>query len=286
MKQISSTVVCFCLVFAMLAASFGSARAANNSLDLPDPTTHYVSGNPEFKVKTIGTANLPGVTHTDSGMLIPAGFPVGEKQFEGNGIQISNLDGGSVKACFPFTGTQYGWGGQVGKWNGSKWLLLPTSTTTPAESRISYACTTVSSDGDYTFLKWVIDPSKIPVAKSVCGYNFDGVDFNSISDTETADRHTLTINNFSVYYNGSQDLEGEAITLSIKNVNPAGAVIMEPVTGILHKVAVDQYDFSPSSPVQMVIMRSSIEDEYEYWTVLWMIDLSYCEDTTEGYFFY
>lgn len=284
MKQISYTVGCICLVFTMLAASFSSAVAANPSPDLPDPKIEIVSGNPDVKVKMIGTANLPGVTHTDSGMLIPAGFPVGEKQFEGNGIQISKLNGGTVNVCFPYTGTQYGWGGQVGKWTGSRWQILPTTTTTQAESSISYACTSVSSDGTYTFLKWVVDPSKIPAIKTVCGYNLDGVDFSSSTETETDEYHDITVDYFYIYTTGDLNLEGKTVTLSIKNVTPEGKVSMEPVTGTLHKTAEDEYTLTPALPVHLIVLHTTSEDEY--WTVLWLLDFGNCEDTTETYFYY
>ena len=62
----------------------------------------------------------------DSQMLAPVGFPAGEAQFESAGIRVIGMDGGKATACFfSVTGMQFGWGGKVGLWNGSKWVLLP-----------------------------------------------------------------------------------------------------------------------------------------------------------------
>ena len=109
----------------LLLGTFGAVSAkpmpTSNSVSLPDPTVTPVSGNTKFEVALLAMQELPGVTTLDSGMLVPTGFPNGEKQFEGKGIQISGFTYGSAKACFAVTAVGQGWGGQVGSWNGTKW---------------------------------------------------------------------------------------------------------------------------------------------------------------------
>lgn len=279
MKRSIFSVLCICLVFAMLAASFSSASASSSTLELPDPTVNAVSGNQDFKVKLIGSANLPGVTSLESGMLIPAGFPTGEKQFEGSGLKISGLVDGSAAACFPFTGTQYGWGGQVGMWNGSNWQLLPTSITTPAESRISYACTTVAKDGYYTFIKWVTDRAKLPIIvtpKPACGFAIQGFFIPEVPIiTDLGDHVIMEFHSMTIITNKSQNLDGKTITMYARDIIPAGSMIFPPITGVLHKIDDGLFGFSFSPNVQVT----------QYFNVsqaTFVFDFGYCEDSFQA----
>jgi hypothetical protein len=95
-------------------------------------------------------------------MLVPAGFPSGEKQFEGSALKVGDFETGKLNVCFAFTGTSVGWGGKVGYWDGAAWKLLDTAISTPAESQISWACATAAASGEYAFIKWVVDPSLLP----------------------------------------------------------------------------------------------------------------------------
>lgn len=279
MRRFIFSVVCIGLVFSMLAVTFGTANAANNGLELPDPTVDSISGDQHFKVKLLGTAYLPGVTSLESGMLIPAGFPSGEKQFEGSGLKVSGLVDGSATACFPFTGTQYGWGGQVGMWDGINWQLLPTSITTPAESRISFACTTVTKDGYYTFIKWVADRTKLPITvtpKPACGYDIQGLFITEVPIiTNLGDRVILEFHSLSIITDGSQNLDGKTITVSARNIIPAGSMIFPPVTGVLQKIHENQFTFSISP-------NGQITQFYNLSKATFVFDFGYCEDTIQA----
>jgi hypothetical protein len=166
MKKRFAIVISLLLCAFLLLGTFGAVSAkpmpTSDTTSLPDPTVTPISGNTKFSVDLLSMQDLPGVTTLDSGMLIPTGFPSGEKQFEGKGVQISGFTYGSAKVCFPVVGVNQGWGGQVGTWNGSKWDLLPTTITAVDEQPYSLACATVSANGTYALIDWVVDPSKLP----------------------------------------------------------------------------------------------------------------------------
>jgi len=159
----------------LLVGTVGAVSAKSASFDTasPDPQVTLVSGNSKFHVKLISIQDLPGVAELSSGMLVPAGFSAGEKQFEGKGVQISGLTYGSVKACFSVIAVGQGWGGKVAKWNGSKWELLSTAISAQEDSPYSLACATVSANGTYAFVNWVVDPSKLPTNSGVCNFGID-----------------------------------------------------------------------------------------------------------------
>jgi hypothetical protein len=171
MKKKLMVLVVLMLTVVMIGANFGHVSAMRLPPSSPDPVVTPVSGDPDFTADVISIASLPGVTNLDDGMLAPAGFPAGEKQFGGNGVRISGLEGGVVSVCFALKGATVGWGGQVAKWTGSSWQLLPSSTSAPDESSNSWVCANVSANGTYAFLKWVVDVSLLPSKKEGCSFD-------------------------------------------------------------------------------------------------------------------
>jgi len=161
------------LSLSVLLTSVGAVSANNAaSPTLPDPQVTPISGNTKFSVTLLPILELPGVTTLDSGMLVPTGFPAGEKQFEGKGVQISGFTYGSAKVCFAVTSVNQGWGGQVGSWNGTKWELLPTTITAQEDTSNSWACANINANGSYAFINWVVDASKLPT-QGVCNFGID-----------------------------------------------------------------------------------------------------------------
>lgn len=157
MKKRCTLAVSVTLVLVLLLSSSGTVLA--NS---PQPTVTLLSGNAPFSLSFVDVSALPAASVVSSGdLLLPAGFPVGEKQFEGQAITVSGLAPSTAKACFPITALNQGWGGQVASWNGAKWELLATTFDTPNESTISWACATIAGDGTYALLAWVTDSSKL-----------------------------------------------------------------------------------------------------------------------------
>ena len=158
------------LVLTLLLGSFGSAKAEVGD----DPVVTPVSGDMVFTTEIVPIASLPGTIVLASQMLAPVGFPEGEAQFEGAGVRVTGMDYGKATACFPLStiAVNQGWGGKVGVWNGTKWVLLPTAiTTTDDEAAGTTACAPIAGNGTYAFIKWVVDPSLLLV-KGQCGGDY------------------------------------------------------------------------------------------------------------------
>ena len=114
-------------------------------------------------------------------MLVPVGFPAGEAQYQGDGLIVTGMDNGKATACFYITGTQWGWGGKVGLWDGTEWVKLATAITSPDETPNSIACAAITGNGTYAFIRYVVDASLLPARVitdlptcSSIGINWDG----------------------------------------------------------------------------------------------------------------
>lgn len=202
MKKALLSLFSFLLVLGLLGTSFGSVKAEIGD----DPVVTPVSGDMEFTTEVISIASLPGTTELESLMLVPVGFPLGEAQYEGNGVHVMDLDGGKASACFAVSGMKYGWGGKVGLWNGTKWVLLPTTITKGEEDLNSLACATVSGHGIYAFIKYVTDPSLLNQCELVTEGWYLG------TDDEEGDRY------FYVSLDGQPD--GTPATLTFVSAVP------------------------------------------------------------------
>lgn len=213
MKKYIFSVFSFLIVITLLLGSFGIARAAADD----DPVVTPVSGDNEFATEVIPIASLPGTNELATQMLAPVGFPAGEAQYGGNGVRVSGLSTGKASACFTLStaAIDQGWGGKVGVWNGAKWVLLPTSITPLQESPNSLACATITGDGTYAFIKYVVAPDKLPTMQS-CGemsiagpYDYD---FNNYDGWMSAG---ASLTNFSLPF-------GTPISYGIIQQDPAG----------------------------------------------------------------
>ncbi|NMC35138.1 MAG: hypothetical protein GYA36_22165 [Veillonellaceae bacterium] len=188
MKKILIPFFSLVLVFSLLVSVTGTAAALPPpppppaTPDLPEPVVTPVSGDMEFTTEFIPIVQFPGTTEFNQ-MLVPVGFPAGEAQFEGDGVIVTGMDSGKATACFYITGTQYGWGGKVGLWDGTKWVKLATTITPIEESNKSLACATITGDGTYAFIRYVVNASLLPVvSKPNCG-TLGGIIILSISNS-------------------------------------------------------------------------------------------------------
>ncbi len=162
MKKVFSLLMGSMLVVSLLFSVTGTAKAFFvEPPSLPDPVVTPVSGDMEFNAELLSVAQFPGAQEYNQ-MLVPVGFPLGEAQFLDTGIIVSNMDSGKATACFTITGTQYGWGGKVGLWDGTKWVLLPTTIKALDESPNSLACAPITGNGTYVFIRYVADASLLP----------------------------------------------------------------------------------------------------------------------------
>jgi hypothetical protein len=213
-----SIILSLCLLFALVGTA--SAKSVVNSE--VNPTVTPITGITNFTVTLLPILDLPGQTTTTNGLVVPSGFPAGEKQFEGKGVEINGLTYGTAKVCFPITAISQGWGGQVGSWDGTKWNLLDTTLTTPDESAYSLACATISSNGTYALLAWVVDASKLPSSKPDCDFKIYSFGF-----LEPDDWHKIYEGTVKTVIIGSMtDLTGMHLTFSLLKAIPANAFIM------------------------------------------------------------
>jgi hypothetical protein len=267
MKSIAMRWLSILLALVVLLTTFGRAQAIPIENQVYDPTVTPISGDKDFSLKVLPVADLPGVTSLEGGMLVPAGFKAGEKQFEGSAVKITGLENGIARACFPFTGAPSGWGGKVGFWDGAKWVFLPTTITSPAETTTSWACADIKLSGYYTFIKWVVDASKLPT-QSVC--NFDiGLSFGLSDDYSSGTGYTAEIVDVSLKATG--DISGLPITITYLYSLPAFDSQANPVFSIegpLSGIANYEGGISYSFPVDpSVSFYRSYEPHSEYYNV-------------------
>jgi len=203
------------LVLALLFSISGSAKAAVGD----DPTVVPVSGDKDFTTEVIPIAQFPGTTEFNQ-MLVPVGFPAGEAQYEGSGVVITGMENGQATACFAISGTQWGWGGKVGSWDGKKWVLLPTTIAATAdETATTYACTTITGNGTYVFIKYVVDPSLLPQMQE-CPFSFY-ISFFRITAVWTPSGTGYTDSVTGMEFYSSEDISGQPVTVQYLHSVPA-----------------------------------------------------------------
>ena len=257
MKKTFISVFSHTLVLLLLLTSTSLVRAAVGD----DPVVTPVSGDMDFSTSVVPVQSLPGTTSFNQ-MLVPVGFPVGEAQFEGNGILVSGFDGGKATACFTLGGTQWGWGGKIGVWNGTKWVLLPTDISTPADSPDSLACASISSSGTYAFIKWVADPSKLDilpecsfdVLKTWTSYGGDPLDL-------------------AIYINPAVP-DGTPVSYSVLSQNPLGIVhgtLSGSTTTYSDHFATFPVTYDHEDDMYGVVVRVILQGCYKDVTYSWII---------------
>jgi hypothetical protein len=215
MKKTMIPLFSLVLVFSLLFSIATTAAATPlppppppTTPSLPEPTVTPVSGDMEFTTTFIPISQFPGTTEFNQ-MLVPVGFPAGEAQYQGDGVIVSGMDSGKATACFTITGTQYGWGGKVGVWNGTKWVLLATTIKNLEESPNSMACATITGNGTYAFIRFVADVSLLPV-NSTC--NIDTSVWSLSFDEDNSGTYFYT-------YMGNLP-DGTTATITFKSANP------------------------------------------------------------------
>ena len=233
MKKVLLPLFSFLLVFGMLFTSFGSVNASA----VDDPVVTPVSGDMEFTTSIVPIAGLPGVAELAGGMLVPVGFPAGEAQFGSDGVRVTEFASGKAAACFSITGVEYGWGGKVGMWDGSKWVLLPTTITNYDENLVSSACTTITGSGTYTFIRWVADATLLPTSKPQC--EFFNIDMAGEDETN-GDSEIVGVTWHTLYGNFTN--ANSWVTYEVRN---ASAGITGDFSGYTLTDGYGDFEFSP-----------------------------------------
>jgi hypothetical protein len=223
MRNRAVTVFSLLLVLALLLSVSGTAKAAVGD----DPTVTPVSGDKEFTTEVISIAQFPGTTEFNQ-MLVPVGFPAGEAQYEGTGVIVKGMENGKATVCFAISGTQWGWGGKVGSWDGTKWVLLPTTiAATVDETATTYACATITGNGTYAFIKYVVDSTLLPQMQE-CPFDF-AIDVFYIvgSWTPSGSGYTDTITGME--FITTEDISGRPVTVEYLYSVPATDLSDVPV---------------------------------------------------------
>lgn len=228
MKKSAIIVLTGVLMLAFFMSNIGTAsayRIINPSL--PDPTATFAQGNPQFSAKVIPTVDLRGLDTLADGMLVPTGFPKGEKQFEGKALEISGLSKTTINLCFPIKGTSSGWGGQVGYWDGTAWKLLATTITPAPESTLSWACASASVNGQYSLIKWIVDASLLPkTIKPACSFTIDLFGPIDSGDPKREDGHVVISDVVAYAFVGSEDLTGRNVKITFLRSDPTGTLLI------------------------------------------------------------
>ena len=227
------------------------------TFSLPNPTITSISGDQVFSTAFLPVLNLPGTMTLDNGMPAPIGFKKGEKQFEGVGLKVTGMDYGKAKVCFPITSIGQGWSGKVAMWTGSKWNFLPTTISAQGENGYAQACAEITGSGTYALIKWVADPSKLPVTgKPDCGYPIDwAMGIGSGRPTELPDgSYSGYIS--EIWMHSSMDLSGKQVTVSLYNSTPSGSMKWQgSAAGLLVLDYVNEYHLN-NFPYVPYIMKA------------------------------
>jgi hypothetical protein len=180
-----------------------------------------LSGIENFTSVSISPENLPGTLLNEGGAILPAGFAAGEKEFSGDGIQVSNLTG-SANLCFPLANYQFGWSGSVYLWWNGKWTALPTITTPSVESSGASACTTIYENGTYALLVEYHTPVKNEVSR-IKACNFIQMT-KLISESPVDGQISLEAYIFAGVFDLAKFPLGMEVKYKILNVSPAGSL--------------------------------------------------------------
>lgn len=159
MKKTLNAIVALVLALSVVCLSFGTVQASSGG-----PSVISISGDQEFTVTTREPAALDGMTAVSGELIVPAGFPLGEKQFSGQAVIVSGLSYGSARICFDFPGYAYGWTGSVYQWVDGQWVKLPTTITPGVEGSPAKACAEISSDGTYALIIGYTTPAAKKIA--------------------------------------------------------------------------------------------------------------------------
>jgi hypothetical protein len=255
MKRNLVSILCIFLCLTMLAATPRSVSAETFAAgNLPNPTVTLLTGAPDYTATVIPIGHMPGVTTMASGTFVPVGYETGEKQFEGSGLELTGFNYGSASLCFPLHGTASGWGGQVGKWNGSKWELLATSITPPSgDDSYAWACSVIYSDGSYAFIKWIADADLLTKSKPDCGYPIVMLWTNTIETVDHGDYMTGSVDAFYILQMGSPvDLTGQTVTITVSSDPKSAFSMSRPMRGTLYPSIAGSFAADLSTPVDFV----------------------------------
>ena len=212
-KSIRTLLVSVFAISLVLMAGSSTALAA----DWANPWTVPLTG--DLTSTAVPPVTLAGAVKTDSGLIVPFGFPMGERQFGGNALVVSGLSGGSANACFSFPTYRYGWRGGVYEWTGSKWMALPTSIGNPEgkEGAPATACAPIYGNGTFALIISYNEGDALnEVIHECANIEFIFPEFRYVDFEDSIDLFG------GVIYPAIP--VGSVVTYDIRNIQPAGAL--------------------------------------------------------------
>lgn len=223
MKKAILILLSFTLVISFLLVPSSTTQASI----WPNPVVTPLSGDTEFIVKLLDPIRLNfGLAKTGSGLVVPAGFPLGEKQFGGKAVTIKGLEGEKASLCFSFPTYRYGWDGNIYQWKESAWSLFPSTLTEGKEGSAALVCTTIDTDGTYAL---IISFNSTQVKSSLpeCGEDFSIIPILDVVDNDDDTIETAAV--IGAILNAPYPV-GTNISYSVFNISPHGIL-----TGALHQ---------------------------------------------------
>lgn len=243
------TLIVLLALFLLLGVIHFSSGTGTVQASANGPTVTSIQGDSEFSVVVKEPAALTSGTAESNGLVVPAGFPLGEKQFSGSVVIVSGLSYGSARISFVFSGYGYGWTGSIYQWLNGKWTPLSTTITPGAEGAPAHASAAITSDGTYALLIGYTDP--VSRMKPCTDYTVDGT---AISENQVlrniifmgmALRPGLPV--------------GTRLTYQVVNVSPARSLF-----GTLSGELIASFLINEGTPGEVVILNADPGNSWTY----------------------
>lgn len=223
-KRIKLTII-ICALIGVFCSTLVGYSPVNAESGSTGPSVTPLSGDTSFVLRMIAPEKLAGAYLGPRGYYLPIGFPQGEKQFSGKALEISGINLGTQKTCFPFANYPYGWRGSIYQWNGSSWLLLETTMTAGIEGNPAQACATTYGDGVYALIagySQAFAPKKTVQTDEVCIADLD-------TDGWDTSPSTGTFYLYPFLPGPTTYEEGYPFSWKIEDMQPAG--LLSPTSG-------------------------------------------------------
>ncbi len=185
------------------------------------PTITPLTGDKEFNFKTANPTDPQFTAITENGLVVPAGFPLGQKQFGGEIAIINGLNGGSARLCFSFPTYRYGWDGGIYQWDGARWNPVASTLTESKDDGAASVCTTITGDGSYALIIGFAHPEKTTADLPVCSADFEASTIPFYIDGDGESFETISFIVLLINQNFSQ---GTPIRYQVINVSPPGSL--------------------------------------------------------------
>lgn len=219
---LSLVIICIIIPANIANASTGSIIPLGNTAGWESPFVTPISGDKDFTVQTLDPITLlAGTSKTESGLVVPIGFSLGEKQFGGEVLQIKGFEAGTARACFYFPNHRYGWSGGIYQWNGNRWIVIPSTLSEGSEGAPAVICADVFMSGTYALIIGYTQPIAKNNVLPPCSEDVETIFF--FKQMAIEDDSLFSFSVFGLAISGSFP-EGTPIRYTILDISPAGSM--------------------------------------------------------------